>query len=125
MAFFLYGKDGEQLITRPKDVYDGAMPSGNSVAAMNLLRLARLTGDQNIEIRAYEQLRAFAGTVVRYPAAYTHFMMAAMFALYPVKEIIIAGSRESDDTKEMLRILNSSFVPQTDQLVVFQGSGRG
>ncbi|NLO83524.1 MAG: thioredoxin domain-containing protein [Clostridiales bacterium] len=116
-GFFLYGKDGEQLITRPKEVYDGAMPSGNSVAAMNLLRLARLTGDRKIETKAYEQLRAFAGIVTRYPAAYTYFVVAAMFALYPVKEIVFAGSRESDDTKEMLQILNSTFAPQMVSLL--------
>ena len=116
-GFFLYGKDSEQLITRPKEVYDGAMPSGNSVAAMNLLRLARLTGDQDIENKAYEQLRAFAGVVSGYPAAYTHFMMAAMFALYPVKEIVFSGRRENSDTKEMLKILNSTFMPQTVSLL--------
>jgi len=48
-GLFIYGSDSEQLITRPKEIYDGAIPSGNSVAALNFLRLSRLTGQQELE----------------------------------------------------------------------------
>ncbi|NLN42596.1 MAG: thioredoxin domain-containing protein [Clostridiales bacterium] len=62
-GLFLYAKDGEKLIARPKEVYDGALPSGNSVAALNMLRLARITGDYHLEEKAYNQLNAFASIV--------------------------------------------------------------
>ena len=48
-GFFFTGNDAEPLPARPKEIYDGAMPSGNTVAALNLLRLARLTGDDGLE----------------------------------------------------------------------------
>jgi len=116
-GFFLYGSDGEQLIARPKEVYDGALPSGNSVAAMNLLRLARLTGNQGLEDMALRHLKAFAGIVEQYPAAYTHFMMAAMFALYPTREIVFAGSRENRDVMDMIDAFNDAFAPNTVTLL--------
>lgn len=47
-GFFFYGRDSEQLIARPKEVYDGAVPSGNSVAALNIIRLARMTGREDL-----------------------------------------------------------------------------
>ena len=52
-GLFLYGIDGEELIVRPKDIYDGAIPSGNSVATLNMLRLARLTANRELESEAY------------------------------------------------------------------------
>jgi hypothetical protein len=116
-GFFLYGSDGEQLIARPKEVYDGALPSGNSVAAMNLLKLARLTGDQGLEDMAIRQLKAFADVVKQYPAAHTYFMMAAMFALYPTREIVFAGSKENQDVMDMIKAFNSVFTPHTVSLL--------
>jgi uncharacterized protein YyaL (SSP411 family) len=93
-GLFLYGKDGEQLITRPKEVYDGAMPSGNSVAALNFLRLARLTGNEKLEKKAEQQLQYFSAVINESPAGYTYFLMAAMFALYPTKEIVVVGDKQ-------------------------------
>ncbi|MFS8501651.1 MAG: thioredoxin domain-containing protein, partial [Caldicoprobacter sp.] len=116
-GFFLYGRDGEQLIARPKEVYDGALPSGNSVAAMNLLRLARLTGKQDLEDMAIRQLKAFAGIVKQFPAAHTYFMMAAMFALYPTREIVFAGSKGNRDLVDMINAFNSAFAPNTVTLL--------
>ena len=59
-GYYLYGSDAEHLMIRPKETYDGAMPSGNSVAAYNLIRLARLTGDATLEKEAMEQLNFMA-----------------------------------------------------------------
>jgi uncharacterized protein YyaL (SSP411 family) len=87
-GLFLYGADGESLIVRPKEVYDGAMPSGNSVATLNMLRLARMTGDARLEVRAYDQLSAFASIVESNPFAHTYFLMAAIFGLYPTRVVL-------------------------------------
>ena len=58
-GFYPYASDGEQLLTRTKEVYDGAMPSGNSVAALVLLRLARLTGDRYSAVSLTRELEGF------------------------------------------------------------------
>jgi uncharacterized protein YyaL (SSP411 family) len=110
-GLFLYGKDGEQLITRPKEVYDGAMPSGNSVAALNFLRLARLTGNEKLEKKAEQQLQYFSAVINESPAGYTYFLMAAMFALYPTKEIVVVGDKQREDTQKMVSVLHSEYLP--------------
>lgn len=110
-GFYIYGSDSEQLIARPKELYDGAIPSGNSVAALDLLRLARLTGNSEYEELAHGQFDAFAGSVDHYPAGYPHFLMAFMFAAEKGSEIIIAGNRDNKDTESMLRMVNGNFLP--------------
>ncbi|GIM45115.1 thioredoxin domain-containing protein [Collibacillus ludicampi] len=115
-GFYLNGSDAEQLLARPKEVYDGALPSGNSVAALNLLRLARITGETRLEELAQKQIQAFSGNVGSYPPGYTHFLMALQFAYYPGKEIVVAGSRDAEDTKRMLRAVHQVFLPQAVRL---------
>lgn len=112
-GYFFYAKDAEELIARPKEVYDGAMPSGNSVAALNLFRLSRLTGDPELESLARRQMDAFAGDVASYPRGFTHFLMALQFALGPTKEIVIAGKPDSDGLREMALALHSRFLPDS------------
>ncbi|SDH06016.1 hypothetical protein SAMN04489735_10105 [Aneurinibacillus thermoaerophilus] len=109
-GFYFYGSDGEALLFRPKELYDGAIPSGNSVAALNLLRLARLTGKEDIARLADEQIAAFAGEVALYPQAHAHFMMAAQFLFGPVKEIIVAApNREA--AQEIVQEVQTRFMP--------------
>lgn len=115
-GFYFYGSDSEALIVRPKEIYDGAMPSGNSVAARELLRLARLTGDAELEARANLLISAFAGSVKNYPAGYTHFMQAVLFGTAPGKEVVILGAWEDKDTQRLLTRLKQSFVPEISWL---------
>ena len=75
-GFFFTADDGEQLLVRRKEVYDGATPSGNSVALLNLLRLANITGDQNIAEMAAKTARSFFALVKQAPTAYTYFLTA-------------------------------------------------
>jgi uncharacterized protein YyaL (SSP411 family) len=112
-GLFLYGSDSEQLIVRPKDVYDGAMPSGNSVAAMNFLKLGRLTGDPDLENKAYEQLKAFGGIIESHPMGYTNMLAALLFVNSKASEIVIVGSREDQNAKRMLEMINKHFYPFT------------
>lgn len=118
-GFFFYGEDAENLLARPKEIYDGAIPSGNSVAALNLIRLARLTGDQKLEEDAQAQLEAFSGTVKQYPFAYTFYLIAVYFALGPTKEIVISGKEEDQKTMAMLNEVRSRFLPEA--VVLFHG----
>jgi uncharacterized protein YyaL (SSP411 family) len=117
-GLYLYGSDSEKLIVRPKDVYDGATPSGNSVAAVNFLRLSRLTGDSELEDKAYEQFNAFGGMIEGYPMGYTHMLMALLFVNSKTSEIVIVGDRKDEIAGRMLELANKSFIPFT--VVVFK-----
>ncbi|HJV45841.1 MAG TPA: thioredoxin domain-containing protein [Bacillota bacterium] len=110
-GLFFNGEDAESLITRPKEVYDGAMPSGNSVAALNLLRLARLTGKAELESLAERQLETFAGLVTHYPPGYSYFLTAMLFAICPPTEIVLVGDPMDKGMKEMMKTLHQQFLP--------------
>lgn len=84
-GFFLYAKDGEQLITRPKETWDGAVPSGNSCAALALLRLAEQTQDPGWHGAAERQLRFAAGMAAEHPTAHGFALLALERALMETK----------------------------------------
>ena len=90
-GFYPYAADGEQLITRTKEAYDGAIPSGNSVAALVLSRLARLTGEPRWRAAADLQLSYLAGAALDYPAGYGFTMLAMLEELWPSAELICAA----------------------------------
>jgi len=89
-GLFFYGEDSEQLLTRPKEVYDGAMPSDNAVATLNFLRLARVKGDSNLEEKAKQQFNHFAGTINENPTAYSFWLQAALFQQNTGQKIILS-----------------------------------
>ena len=109
-GFFLAADDAEELLFRHKDVYDGALPSGNSVAALDLLRLGRITGQSKYEEQAERTLRAF-GSATRMPAAHTQYLLALDFALGPSFEVVIAGDPASADTRAMLGAFQARYLP--------------
>jgi hypothetical protein len=111
-AYFFTGADGEPLIVRDKPIYDGAIPSGNSVAALNLLRLGRMTGDTSLEQRGEKILAHFSSLVADYPSAYTQFLNAVDFALGPGQEIVLVGERETPDFEQMLHVIHREFAPR-------------
>lgn len=110
-GFFLTASNAEQLIMRPKEIYDGAIPSGNSVAALNSLRLARLTGKAELEEYAPRTLQAFAGQIAKNPAAYSFALTALDFALGPTHEVVIVGEPTASDTNTMLQAIHTRFLP--------------
>ena len=122
-GFFFTPRDGERLIIRQKEGRDGAMPSGNSVAMLNLLRLSGITGDTAFMDRAYSIARLFSSAVRRSPAAFIHLLTALDFALGPSFNLVIAGDSKSEDTREMLKALRSEFIP--DMTVVFKPEDEG
>jgi uncharacterized protein YyaL (SSP411 family) len=110
-GFFQTGSDAEQLVVRPKDLYDNAVPSGNSAAAMVLLRLARFTGDADYEEAAISALRLVADGMRRAPSGFGHAMCALDFAVGPVKEVAIVGVPDSEDTMELVRVVRERYRP--------------
>jgi uncharacterized protein YyaL (SSP411 family) len=115
------GRGAEELLARPQEIYDGAMPSGNSVAALNLLRLARLTGDDGLERQAKELLGAFAGTVADYPAGHTFYLCALDCAVKEPLEIVVAGERDDAGTQALLQVLRDVYLPEA--AVLFNQAG--
>src|SRR6185436_5035057 len=101
-GFFTSADDAEELLFRHKDVYDGALPSGNSVAAWNCLRLARLTGRSELEEEARRTLAAF-GSAAQMPAGHTLYLLALDCALNPSFEVVVVGEPLAPDTHTMLR----------------------
>ncbi len=89
-GYFITASDAERLIARPKETYDGALPSGNSVAAMVLQRLAMLTGETEWQEAANRQLRFMVGEITGYPAGFSFALLAMADALYPHRELICA-----------------------------------
>ena len=116
-GFYSTANKSETLPVRPKELYDGAMPSANSVSLLNLLWLSRLTGDPNWDKKAQEQLRAFAGTVEAQPTAFTYFLLGVDFALRPGQEVVITGDPDKADARQMLAALNLNFAPHKVALV--------
>jgi uncharacterized protein YyaL (SSP411 family) len=110
-GFYFTANDAEELIVRHKEIYDGAIPSGNSVAMMNLLKLGRITGDQSYEEIASKLTRAFSQTVEQAPSAYTQLLSSLDFAIGPSYEVVVVGDPDSSDTKEMLTRLTKTYTP--------------
>ena len=93
-GFFPTPAGGERLIARQKDSYDGAIPSGNAVAALALARLGRLTGEPRFRALAERQMDWLAGEAKQAPAARCFALLAMMEELYPTKEMVCVSSGE-------------------------------
>jgi uncharacterized protein YyaL (SSP411 family) len=112
-GFFFTARDGEALIVRKKEAQDGAVPSGNSVAALVLLRLARLTGRTDLEESAWGVFRALGGMVRRVPSAFTFLLCALDFGLGPTREVVIVGPERGEETQALLEVMRDRFLPGT------------
>jgi hypothetical protein len=106
-GFFFTPDYGEKLIARQKEIYDGAVPSGNSAAMLNLLRIARITANTKYEKKAEIINKIFSSTVSKYPSGFTQFLIALDFANGPSKEIIISGM----DYHSFLSYIYEKFIP--------------
>ncbi|MFK4435462.1 thioredoxin domain-containing protein [Paenibacillus sp. RC21] len=121
-GLFFYGSDGEQLIAKPKEVYDGAIPSGNSIAAHNWVRLARLTGESRLEDYSAKQFKVFGGLVVQYPTGYSALLSSLLYASGTTKEIVIVGHRDDPQTDQFIRAVQAGFRPNT--VVILKDEGQ-
>ncbi len=112
-GFRFSGADGEQLIAETIEVYDGAIPSGNSVAALALLRLGQMTDAKEFQAHAEEFFQSFGGQINQHPTAYSQLLIAYDFALGPRREIVIAGDPNADETKSLLKVIRGKFLPRS------------
>ena len=113
-GFFFYAKDAEQLLVRPKEIYDGALPADNSVAVYNLLRLSKFLVDEKLKDFAHKSIGHFARNINRNPSAHTFFLCAQLWDQYPGQEIVIVakdGIGNDLDSQEMIKAINKKFMP--------------
>jgi uncharacterized protein len=115
-GFFSVADNSEVTLFRRKEWYDGAIPSANSVAYANLVRLFRLTGDPAYESRAMALSREAANIVSRSPPAHAAFLSALDFALGPSTEIVIVGDPGADDTRRFTDTVRTPFLPRSTVL---------
>jgi uncharacterized protein YyaL (SSP411 family) len=117
-AFFSTAAGDSSLVLRVKEDYDGAEPSGNSIAVLNLLRLAQITNRAEFRDSAERALKAFMPRLNDVPAALPQMMAACEFLMGDPRQIILVGERGGADTRLLLRELDSRFIPNRVVLLV-------
>ena len=110
-GFFDTASDHELLITRPKDLQDNAVPSGNAMAVTVLIRLAALTGDARYRDAAERALRLVADVAPRHPTFFGQWLVALDLALAQVDEVAIVGDPALAETGDLLSVVGSGFRP--------------
>jgi len=101
-GYYFYGSDAEELLTRPKEYYDGAMPSGNSVQAHVLARLVQLTGNVQLQKRLDRQIAVCYVIAKSYPIGHAHFLMALQTALHSPVNIVLSANQPDDPLLEQM-----------------------
>ena len=124
-GYFRTADDGERLLAREKPSTDGAEPSGNSVALLNLLRLAEFTTDDRLRARAEAGLRAFEPTIVAAPSSVAGMLAAVDFADDTPKEIVIVTRDGATEAQGLLAMLRRTFVPNHILAVVDEDATHG
>jgi uncharacterized protein YyaL (SSP411 family) len=115
-GFYSTPEGDANLILRIKDEYDGAEPSGNSMAALGLLRLAHLTGRDDFRQPAERTLRAFSARMASMSLGLPEMLVALAASLWPPRQIVLAGPKQ--DALEMLQTVRARFLPETPVLLV-------
>jgi uncharacterized protein len=110
-GFYFTSSDHEELITRTKDYFDNATPSGNSVSAMTLLKLGLLTQEPEYMRCAVAILRALRPVMVRYPSAFGYMLSALDFYLSEPKEIAMVGKLDSHELRSFVEEIYSRYIP--------------
>jgi uncharacterized protein YyaL (SSP411 family) len=110
-GFFIGGINSEKLMIRAKDSYDGAIPSGNSVAVNNLFRLSKLTGDLNLDSISKNTLRAFTDQVKQAPSGFSHMTTGFMFNIKDSIQLVIVADSKKHDLNQIFEKINLKYYP--------------
>jgi uncharacterized protein YyaL (SSP411 family) len=122
-SFYDTAHDHEQLIARPRDVMDNAVPSGTSLAAELLLRLWSYSSDEGLRAKAAYTLDSLSAAMTQYAPMFGQLLCAADLAVHGATEVVIAGAPEGDASRAMRETIAGCYVPG---LVLAGGnSGRG
>jgi uncharacterized protein YyaL (SSP411 family) len=111
-GFYMTSTQNDSLIFRPKEFYDGALPSGNSIAVLNLIKLFHLTENTKFQTKANDILKQLSGEIAKTPSGYTMLLNAYMFEkASPVDIILATPKKDSLELKNYLKIINSYYIP--------------
>ncbi|HUT82581.1 MAG TPA: thioredoxin domain-containing protein [Candidatus Bathyarchaeia archaeon] len=116
-GFFFTPDDSEQFLIRKKEIYDGAIPSGNSIAALNLLKISRITSDIALEDKVSQINKAFSTIVEQSLFAHAMFLTSLEYVYGSSFEVVIVGNAESKDSLVMISALRKEFIP--NKIVLF------
>ena len=119
-GYFTSHEDVADILVRQKDIYDGALPSVNTIAMKNLVRLGLMTTNTEYHERAWDIARSFSTRVEQSPAGYTGFLSSLDFAIGPAASVVIVGSARAPGTVAMTAVINSGYFPS---VVVLQRPG--
>jgi uncharacterized protein YyaL (SSP411 family) len=109
-GFFFIGRENESLIARSKSPYDNAIPSANSIAISNLIRLGYLTGEESLKRKAEQTLHLFYNFLNQHPSGFPQTLSSLSFFLNP-EEIGIIGPKNDLKTKSMLKEIHLAYLP--------------
>jgi len=134
-GFFFTASDAEKLVARTKNADDSAIPSGNSVQALNLLRLAKWLDRKDYREKAESVFRSFAGRAAKSPYSFERYLSALDFYHDRVKEIAIIGDATTPDTTALIRVMYNRYLPnkvvafapdyrEGEDLPLLKGKGR-
>jgi len=110
-GLFFTSNTNEELLTRNKEIYDGAIPSANSVSMYNFTRLAKITGNVDFEKKAMKLSKVFSDQINKMPSGYTQMMIGIDFAIGPSYEIVIVGDKANKKTQKIIQNINSIYLP--------------
>ena len=117
-AFFLGSNNSEKLIVRAKTGYDGAIPSGNAVAAMNFIKLNRITGETKWVEISDKIFMTFSKEISNTPSAFAHMLNAFLFESNEPKEVVVVGSGKDPETKLAIEKIKSIYIPS--KVIIFK-----
>lgn len=114
-GFFISRKDDEDLPVNKKDVRDGAYPSGNSIAMLDLVRLSQIKGDEEYGEAVEKMVETFSGKISKNPGQFTMFLNALRSWWSESKEIVLVG--EEEEIEGMIDVLRERFLPDAVLIV--------
>jgi uncharacterized protein YyaL (SSP411 family) len=117
------GRD-ESVFVRMKDDNDGAEPAASSIAALNLLRLSQIYDDPKLAERAKKTIDAFATVLSQFPSGMPQMLVAVENSLGKPRQIVIAGKKDSPETKELLKEVHRHFLPNTIVILADANAGQ-
>lgn len=110
-GFYFTSDDAEEVLVRKKEIFDSAVPSGNSIMMLNLLKLSKLTENEEFKEKALQLEKAFSKTVEKIPTGFAGFLCAFDFKIGPSYEIVIAGNKRDGETNAFIESIRRNFIP--------------
>lgn len=120
-GFFFTTEGSQGVLGRRKDDYDGAEPSGNSIAAHVLLRLAEMTGDPDLFAKGERTVGAFSGHLSDSPETMPAMLCALDQVLHSPRQVVVSGERGVEGTETMIRMVQKAYLPDVTLLRADEG----